>query len=77
MRERKRDKIKQYLLVHMGVNSPPNRRRKRRKIARYVAYNVLGLETEERRLDDSYKSREENNTDTCLYLQLMRQMSGN
>ena len=75
MRKRKRDQIKQFVLTHLGANSPPNRRRKRRKVARYVAYNVLGMETEEGRLDDSYKSLEKNDETDCIYWEIMRQMS--
>ena len=75
MRQRKRDQIKQFVLTHLGANSPPKRRRKRRKVTRYVAYNVLGVETEERRLDDSYKSLEKNDDTDCIYWEIMRQIS--
>jgi hypothetical protein len=75
MKERKRQRIKRIVLTHLGANSPPERRRKRRKVVLYVAYNILGLETEEGRLDESYKSREKNDGKDEIYWQLMQQLS--
>lgn len=75
MRKRKRDQIKQFVLTHLGANSPPNRRRKRRKVARYLVGKVLGVETEEGRLNDSYKSLQKNDESDCIYWEIMRKMS--